>query len=103
MASRRRLPPTPLEKVVGFDVAEEVYDRLDIVEQVILDLKIMEVTEQVIGLVLGISQTTVNIYMRRIRAKLANSKLHLILEARQHYRETHPIVVEQEIFEEVEQ
>lgn len=83
---------TPLEKVVGFEVAEELYDLLDINEQLILDLKIMGVTEHDIGEILGVSQSTVNVLHRQIRVKLADSKLRLILETRQYFRESNPIV-----------
>ena len=85
---------TPLERVVGFPIAEELYDLLELTEQTLLDLKIMEVPEHDIAKVLGVSQTTVNTMSHRIRIKLADSKLRLILEARQHYRESNPIVGE---------
>lgn len=96
MTPKAKTPPTPLERIVGFPVSEELYDMLELYEQIILDLKIMGVTEQNIAEVLGISQSTVNVIFRRVRVKLADSKLRLILETRQYYRESNPIVAEVE-------
>ena len=87
-------PRTPLERIVGFPISEELYDLLELDEQVLLDLKIMEIPEHDIARVMGVSQTTVNTLSHRIRFKLADSKLRLILETRQHYREITPIVCE---------
>lgn len=91
---RDRLPPTPLQRIVGFEVAEEIYDNLPLYAQYILDLKIAGYSETQIAATLGVAQSTVNETFKRARYYLLESKLHLILEARIHYREINPIVME---------
>lgn len=88
---------TPLQKVLGFDAAEETYDLLDFREQLIVDLRIAGWSQQEIGDVLGLSQGWISIIFRRIRFKLADSNLRQTLEIRQHYREVHYSVPEVEI------
>lgn len=89
-----KLPLTPLQKVVGFDVAEEIYDSLPFTSQIILDLKMEECTTQEIADVLGLPYTTVYDTFVRARHYLAQSKLRTILETRLYYKENHPIVAE---------
>lgn len=85
---------TPLQRIVGFEVAEELYDRLELYEQLILDLRIEGWVETDIAKALNISQSWVNILMHRARYKLADSKLRTILEDRQSYKEQHYLVME---------
>ena len=82
------LPKTPLQKVVGFEVAEELYDMLPLFAQYILDMKIEGYSEPEIALALGIAQSTVSETFKKARYVLLKSKLHLILESRAMYRET---------------
>lgn len=88
-----KLEATPLQKLLGFEVAEEIYDMLPLTAQYIIDLKIENVPEQDIALALGCAQSTVNDTFHKARHALIKSKLYLTLEARQYYRETHPIVM----------
>lgn len=88
------LEPTPLQRVVGFEVAEETYDLLPLFAQLILDCKIEGYTEQDIAAALGLAQSTVNDTFKRARYALLKSKLRLILESRLYYRENHPIVMD---------
>lgn len=83
---------TPLQRVLGFEAAEELYDQLDLREQLIIDLKIAGWSQHEIGEALGLSQGWVSILFRRIRYSLANSKLLATIEIRQHYRETSPVI-----------
>ena len=88
------LEATPLQRVVGFEVSEEVYDMLPLLAQLILDCKIAGFTEQDTALALGVAQSTVNDTFKKARWVLLKSKLHLILETRQDYRERTPLVRE---------
>lgn len=85
---------TPLQKVLGFEAAEETYDLLDLREQLIIDLKIAGWSQDEIGNALGLSQGWVSIIFRRIRFKLADSNLRKTLEIRAYYKETHTTVLE---------
>jgi len=78
---------TPLEKAVGFNVAEETYDLLTFREQLIVDLLCAGYTHAEIGSVFDVSQPSVSSSVRRLRFKLADGKLQLILEARQALKE----------------
>lgn len=91
-----RLKLTPLQRIVGIDVAEEIYDNLPIYAQYILDLKIEGYTEHDIAAALGISQSRVSAIFSQAKYYLVDSKLHLILESRVIYRETHRTVMEKE-------
>lgn len=92
---KKRLEMTPLQRIVGVDIAEELYDQLPLLAQYIIDLKIEGYKEQDIAKALGIAQSTVNDQFKRARYTLVKSKLHLILEMKQHYRETTPIVMDE--------
>lgn len=78
---------TPLEKAVGFNVAEETYDLLSFREQLILDLLCAGFTHAEIGNVFDVSQPSISSSVRRLRFKLADGKLQMVLQARQLYRE----------------
>lgn len=78
---------TPLEKVVGFNVAEETYDLLSFREQLILDMLCAGFTHAEIGNVFDVSQPSISSSVRRLRFKLADSKLKMVLDARMVYRE----------------
>lgn len=91
-----KLEATPLQKILGFEVAEEIYDLLPINAQLIIDLKIEGWTEQEIAVALSIAQSTVNDTFKKARHTLLKSRMHMILEMRQHYKETHPIVMGEE-------
>jgi len=86
---------TPLQKVLGFDAAEETYDQLDFREQIIIDLRIAGWSQEEIGCALGLSQGWISIIFRQIRFKLAEGNLHKTLELRQFYRENHPLVMDE--------
>ena len=73
---------TPLEKAVGFNVAEETYDLLTFREQLIVDLLCAGYTHAEIGSVFDVSQPSISSSARRLRFKLADGKLQMILEAR---------------------
>ena len=78
---------TPLERVVGFNVAEETYDLLSFREQLILDMLCAGFTHAQIGDVFDVSQPSISSSVRRLRFKLADGKLQMVLEARQLYKE----------------
>jgi DNA-directed RNA polymerase specialized sigma24 family protein len=88
------LDRTPLQRIVGFRIAEETYDQLPFTAQIILDLKIEGYTTQEIADVLDMPYTTVYDTFIRARHSLAKSKFKFILETRAYYRDTHRIVVE---------
>ena len=78
---------TPLEKAVGFNVAEETYDLLTFREQIIVDLLCAGYTHAQIGEVFEVSQPSISSSVRRLRFKLADGKLQMVLEARMAYKE----------------
>jgi DNA-binding NarL/FixJ family response regulator len=78
---------TPLEQAVGFLVAEETYDLLTLREQLIVDLLCAGWTHAEIGSVFDVSQPSISSSVRRLRFKLADGKLRLILEARMALRD----------------
>ena len=78
---------TPLEKAVGFNVAEETYDLLTFREQLIVDLLCAGYTHAQIGEVFEVSQPSISSSVRRLRFKLADGKLQMILEARLAFKE----------------
>jgi len=88
------LSMTPLQKLLGFDVAEEMYDQLPLTVQLILDLKIEGYNDSDIARALGMPRVTVIDMFRRSRHTLLRSKLKLILETRVYYRETHTTVLD---------
>jgi predicted DNA-binding protein YlxM (UPF0122 family) len=89
---QNKLPKTPLQEIVGFDVAEEIYDQLPLSSQTILDLKMSGFSTQQIADCIGIPYTTV--YDNLVRSRFYLAKLKLTLEIRQYYKETHTIVAE---------
>lgn len=78
---------TPLEKILGIECAEETYDMLTFREQLILDLLIVGWTQAQIALYFEVKGPSIASSVRRMRFKLANSKLKLILDSRQLRRE----------------
>jgi predicted DNA-binding protein YlxM (UPF0122 family) len=89
---KTNLPPTPLQKILGFDVAEEIYDQLPLICQIVLDLRIDGYTMQEIADMLGMPRITV--YDQFVKSRYFLAKLKMTLEVRQFYKETHPIVAE---------
>lgn len=73
---------TPLEAAVGFLVAEETYDLLTLREQLIVDLLCAGWTHAEIGSVFDVSQPSISSSVRRLRFKLADGKLRMILDSR---------------------
>lgn len=78
---------TPLEAAVGFQVAEETYDLLTLREQLIVDLLCAGWTHAEIGNVFNVSQPSISSSVRRLRFKLADGKLQMILESRMAFKE----------------
>ena len=81
----------PLERVVGFAVAEATYDLLNLREQLIIDLLAAEWTQTQIAQLFCVSQPSIASSVRRIRFKLADKQLRMVLDARMHFRETRPL------------
>ncbi len=73
---------TPLEAAVGSLVAEETYDLLTLREQLIVDLLCAGWTHAEIGSVFDVSQPSISSSVRRLRFKLADGKLRMILDSR---------------------
>lgn len=95
---KKKLKLTPLESVLGFDVAEELYDELPFMAQLILDLKIVGYTDSDIARCLGMPRTTVVDTFRRSRTTLAMEKMKRILETRVFYMETHKSIADNSLF-----
>jgi len=75
-------PIAPLQQVMGFSIAEELYDQLPLKHQLILDLIMAGWNQSQIAKTLDVSQSTISLAHKSIRYTLANSKLKLLLEAR---------------------
>lgn len=73
---------TPLEKILGVECAEETYDLLSFREQLILDLLIVGWTQAEIAVYFEVRAPSIASSVRRMRFKLANSKLKLVLDSR---------------------
>ncbi len=78
---------TPLEKIVGIPWAEETYSLLTIREQLILDLLICGWTQAEIAMLFEVRAPSIASSVRRMRFKLADSKLQLVLETRKAFKE----------------
>lgn len=74
---------TPLEKILGIECAEETYDLLSFREQLILDLLIVGWTQAEIAVYFQVRSPSIASSVRRMRFKLANSKLRMVLDSRQ--------------------
>jgi Trp operon repressor len=73
---------TPLENLLGVPLAEEIYDSLTLREQIILDLLIVDWTQAEIAICLGVHAPSIASSVRRMRFKLARSKLRTLLDSR---------------------
>ena len=73
---------TPLEKILGLPVAEETYDLLSLREQIILDLLIVGWHQADIAVLFNVRSPSIASSVRRMRFKLADSKLKMILDSR---------------------
>ena len=73
---------TPLEKILGVPVAEETYDLLSLREQIILDLLIVGWHQADIAALFNVRAPSIASSVRRMRFKLADSKLKMILDSR---------------------
>ena len=73
---------TPLEKILGIECAEETYDLLSLREQLILDLLIVGWTQAEIATYFEVRAPSIASSVRRMRFKLAHSKLKLVLDSR---------------------
>lgn len=85
-----KLPPTPLQRVIGFKVAEEIYDELPLSYQLIIDLRIDGCTFHEIAFALDMPYSTV--YESFIKSRIYLAKMKLELENRIAYKEDHPVI-----------
>ena len=74
---------TPLQRVLGFNVSEKVYDRLEFNEQLIVDLLIQGYANHEIATVFGVASSRIKEIVHRIRFKLADSELTFHLEMKE--------------------
>lgn len=86
---------TPLEKVVGFHVSEQTYDRLALTEQVVVDLKIEGFPNTEIAALLGCRPTDINRILRMIQHKLAKSELRFHLDVKTYMQSQKEIVLDE--------
>lgn len=79
----KRIPMSPLERIMGFRFSEDLYDQLDITDQIILDMMIEGWQQKDIADLLCVHKSWITIRLHRMRAELANSELHrhLLLRA----------------------
>ena len=90
---------TPLQEILGVEPSEEVYDLLDIRDQIILDLVIAGWTQQDIAEVLCLSQSYIAILLKQIRYKLVDSTLQEIIDIRQQFREENANVAQRRVLD----
>jgi hypothetical protein len=92
---RMQIMITPLQRAVGFHVSELTYDKLDWLEQIVLDLKIEGFTNVDIAGLIGKRPVDIKHIMEVIRTKLANSELRFHLEMRAFYKDQSVQVVDE--------
>lgn len=76
------LPMSPLEKIIGFQFSEDIYDHLDLTDQITLDLLIEGWQQNDIADLFNVHKSWITKRLQRIRPYLANTELRRILELR---------------------
>lgn len=66
---------TPLQRILGFQEAEEYYEMLDLPDQIIIDLLAEGWQQQDIALFFNVNPSWVSVRLRQVRLVLANTKL----------------------------
>jgi len=78
----KRIPMSPLEKIVGFRFGEDIYDHLELTDQVILDLIIEGWQQNDIAELFCVHKSWITKRLQRIRPYLASTELDRILRLR---------------------
>jgi hypothetical protein len=78
----KQIPMSPLERTVGFRFSEDIYDHLELVDQILLDLMIEGWEQQDIARLFCVHKSWISIRLRRIRAYLATTELYRIVALR---------------------
>lgn len=83
----KQIPMTPLERLIGFRFSEDIYDHLDITDQVMLDLMLEGWQQNDIAELFCVNKSWITKRLQRIRPYLASTELKRILQLRQDMRE----------------
>lgn len=78
---------TPLERVIGFRFSEDIYDHLDITDQVMLDLMVEGWEQKDIAELYCVHKSWITKRLQRIRPYLADTELKRILLLRQEMKD----------------
>ena len=78
---------TSLQRILGLYEAEEYYDRLDLPDQIIIDLLAEGWQQQEIAEVFNVNPSWVSVRLRQVRVKLAQTKLYDKLQVRMDMKE----------------
>ena len=73
---------SPLERIIGFQFSEDIYDHLDITDQVLLDLLIEGWQQNDIADLFCVHKSWITKRLQRIRPYLADTELRRILQLR---------------------
>lgn len=73
---------SPLERLIGFQFSEDIYDQLDLTEQIILDLLIEGWQQNEIADLLCVHKSWINRKLHGIRAYLGDTELKRHLQLR---------------------
>lgn len=79
----KAVPMTAMQRVMGFRASEEIYDRLTLKDQLIVDLLAMGWQQYEIAELFEVNRSWVSIRLRQIRAIMATTQLKKNLEIRQ--------------------
>lgn len=76
------IPMTPLERLIGFQFAEDIYDHLDLPDQIMLDLILEGWQQNDIAELFNVNKSWITKRLQRIRPYIAGTELTRILQLR---------------------
>lgn len=76
------IPMTPMERLIGFRFSEDIYDHLQLTDQLIIDLMLEGWQQNDIAELFCVNKSWITKRLQRIRVYLASTELYRILELR---------------------
>jgi DNA-binding NarL/FixJ family response regulator len=80
------MPLTPIQRSIGFRVAEDVLEDLPLGDYIVLECLGLGWQQQEIAELLGVDPSSVSIRLKQLRVLLADSQLHKMLLVRQYVK-----------------
>lgn len=78
----KSIPMTPMQKLIGFRFSEDIYDHLQLIDQLIIDLMMEGWQQNDIADLFCVHKSWITIRLHRIRHYLANTELKRTLQLR---------------------